>query len=146
MKNNHVRQVGLWMDNSKAQVVEFKNGEAVLVENIDSAIESLKRIDGEGKDTTRFTPNNEHTSNNEHKKHNIAQKELNEYFRILENKLAEYDDILIFGPGVAKEQFRNRLRDNKGFSDKWLSVQTSDKLTENQLLAYVRDFYKESNP
>jgi hypothetical protein len=60
--------------------------------------------------------------------------------------LAAYDDILIFGPGVAKEQFRNRLRENKGFSDKWLSLQSSDKLTENQLLAYVRDFYKESNP
>lgn len=146
MKNNHARQVGLWMDQSKAQVVEFKNGEAVLVENIDSPVETIKRIEGEVKDTTRFTSSNEHSSNNEHKKHNIAQKELNEYFKILETKLAAYDDILIFGPGVAKEQFRNRLRENKGFSDKWLSLQSSDKLTENQLLAYVRDFYKESNP
>lgn len=146
MRNNHARQVGLWMDQSKAQLVEFNNGAAVIVENIDSPIENLKRIDGEGKDTTRFSPNNEHISNNEHKKHNIAQKELNEYFRILETKLAAYDDILIFGPGVVKEQFRNKLRENKGFSDKWLSVQTSDKLTENQLLAFVRDFYIESNP
>jgi stalled ribosome rescue protein Dom34 len=146
MKNNHARQVGLWMDHSKAHVVEYSNGAAVLVENIDSPVESIKRIEGEVKDTTRFTSSSEHSSNNEHKKHNIAQKELNEYFRILENKLSAYDDILIFGPGVAKEQFRNRLRDNKGFSDKWLSLQSSDKLTENQLLAFVRDFYKESNP
>lgn len=146
MRNNHAKQVGLWMDQSKAQVVEYSNGTAVLVENIDSPVESIKRIEGEVKDTTRFTSNTEHTSNNEHKKHNIAQKELNEYFRILENKLAAYDDILIFGPGIVKEQFRNRLRENKGFSEKWLSVQTSDKLTENQLLAFVRDFYKESNP
>jgi stalled ribosome rescue protein Dom34 len=146
MKNNHAKQVGLWMDHSKAHVIAYANGEAILVENIDSPVESIKRIEGEVKDTTRFTSSAEHSSNNEYKKHNIAQKELNEYFRILENKLATYDDILIFGPGVAKEQFRNRLRENKGFSEKWLSIQSSDKLTENQLLAYVRDFYKESNP
>ena len=65
---------------------------------------------------------------------------------MMETKLHSFDDILLFGPGVAKEQMRNRLRENKSFDGKWLSVQTSDKLTEKQLLAFVRDFYVNSNP
>jgi len=52
----------------------------------------------------------------------------------------------LFGPGTAKEQLRNRLRDNKSFGGKWLSVQPSDKLTDNQLLAFVREFYDSSTP
>mgnify|MGYP005812194889 CR=1 FL=1 len=146
MKNNHSKQVGVWLDYSKAQIIEYKDGIASLVENIDSPIETIKRVDGEVKDTTRFTANTEHTSNNEYRKNNIAQNEQHEYFKLMEAKLAGFDDILIFGPGTAKEQMRNRLRDNKAFSSKWLSIQTSDRMTENQLLAFVRDFYLESNP
>ncbi len=37
---------------------------------------------------------------------------------------------------------KNRLREKKAFEGKWLSVERSDKLTENQLLAFVREFYK----
>jgi uncharacterized protein (DUF2225 family) len=146
MDNTSFNQVGVWIDQSKAYVIGYKKGKAVLLESIDSPYESIKRIDGEGKDMTRFSPNPEHASNNEHKKHNITQNELNEYYKMMETKLHAFDDILLFGPGTAKEQLRNRLRDNKSFGGKWLSVQPSDKLTDNQLLAFVREFYDNATP
>jgi hypothetical protein len=146
MDNTSFKQVGVWIDQSKAYLIGYKKGKAVLLESIDSPYESIKRIDGEGKDMTRFSPNPEHASNNEHKKHNITQNELNEYYKMMETKLHAFDDILLFGPGTAKEQLRNRLRDNKSFGGKWLSVQPSDKLTDNQLLAFVREFYDSSTP
>jgi hypothetical protein len=146
MNSNSFKQVGVWIDHSKAHFVGFNDGNTVLIETLESPFESMKREVGEGSDKTRFSSSNEHSSNNEHKKHNISQKELNEYFKMMETKLHSFDDILLFGPGVAKEQMRNRLRENKSFDGKWLSVQTSDKLTEKQLLAFVRDFYVNSNP
>jgi hypothetical protein len=44
-----------------------------------------------------------------------------------------------------KEKLKNRLKENKSFDGKWLSVESSDKLTDNQLLAFVRDFYKKES-
>jgi hypothetical protein len=146
MSENSIKQIGLWIDHNKAMVIGYEDGNATLLETVESPVEAIKRQEGEGNDSTRFTSNNNHTSNNEHRKHNISQNELKEYFKILEAKLQPFEDILIFGPGTAKEQIRNRLREIKSFDNKWLSVQKSDKLTENQLLAFVRDFYKNESP
>ncbi|TVP51913.1 MAG: hypothetical protein EA341_04185 [Mongoliibacter sp.] len=146
MSENSIKQIGLWIDHNKAMLIGYEDGNATLLETVESPVEAMKRQEGEGNDSTRFTTNNNHTSNNEHRKHNISQNELKEYFKILEAKLQPFEDILIFGPGTAKEQIRNRLREIKSFDNKWLSVQKSDKLTENQLLAFVRDFYKNESP
>ncbi|MFL0684240.1 MAG: hypothetical protein ACK4SF_20120 [Algoriphagus aquaeductus] len=139
------KQIGVWIDHSKAHLIGFKSGQAKLLETVDSPYESIKRIDGEGKDMTRFSPNPEHASNNEHKKHNTTQNEINEYLRMMEHRLQPFEDILLFGPGTMKEKLKNRLKENKSFDGKWLSVESSDKLTDNQLLAFVRDFYKKES-
>ena len=139
------KQIGVWIDHSKAHLIGFKSGQAKLLETVDSPYESINRIDGEGKDMTRFSPNPEHASNNEHKKHNTTQNEINEYLRMMEHRLQPFEDILLFGPGTMKEKLKNRLKENKSFDGKWLSVESSDKLTDNQLLAFVRDFYKKES-
>ena len=139
------KQVGVWIDHSKAHLVGFKSGEVKLLESVDSPYESIKRIEGEGNDTTRFSPNSEHASNNEYRKNNTAQNEINEYLRLMEHKLQPFEDILLFGPGTMKEKLKNRMKENKAFNGKWMSVESSDKLTENQLLAFVREFFKKES-
>lgn len=140
------KQVGIWIDKYKAQFIAYSDGNVSLIETVESPLESRRRIDGEGSDKTRFSTNNEHVSNNEYRKNNISQNELNDFFKILEDKVKTYDDILLFGPGKVKEQFRNRIKEHKLFKDKWLALESSDQLTEKQLLAFVRTFYKNSNP
>lgn len=146
MSKTTFKQVGVWIDHGKAHLIGYEKGKVQLMETVESPYESIKRVDGEVKDMTRFSQNPEHASNNEYKKHNTAQNEMQEYFRLMEQKLQPFDDILLFGPGTMKEKMRNRLRENKAFNGKWLSVETSDKLTENQLLAYVREFYDKATP
>lgn len=136
------RQIGVWIDYGHAIVIGYDKGNVEIVETILSPLEKLRREDGEGNDSTKFTPNPEHASNNEHKKHNIAQNEINEYLKTLEQKLRPYKELLLFGPGKAKEQLRNKLQQNKSYDGKWFAVHNSDKMTQNQLLAYVREFYK----
>lgn len=138
----HYKQVGVWIDHSKAHLIGFKSGQARLLETVESPYESVRRIEGEGNDMTRFSSSPEYSSNNEYKKHQIVQNEINEYMRIMEQKLASFEDILLFGPGTMKERMKNRLREKKAFEGKWLSVEHSNKLTENQLVAFVREFYK----
>ncbi|MGY6560372.1 MAG: hypothetical protein ACXIT9_13930 [Nitritalea sp.] len=146
MQTNSFPQVGVWLDQAKARIFKYENGQAELYEIVDSPVETVKRIPGEEPDTTRFSTNNEHISNNEYRKNNITQNEINEYLKLLEQKLVPYEDILIFGPGKFKDQFINHIKENKTFGKKWIAVESADQMTANQLLAFVRDFFNKSVP
>ncbi|MFD2034809.1 hypothetical protein ACFSKL_08415 [Belliella marina] len=142
MEKMNYKSVGVWLDQSKAHFIGYQDGEATFIESLISPHERIKREDGEESDTARFSPNPSVLSNNEYRKNNIAQNELNEYYKMLEDKIGKFEDVLLFGPGTAKDQFKNRIAENKAFKKKWISVQNADKMTDNQLLAFVRDFYK----
>ncbi|AFL84888.1 hypothetical protein Belba_2326 [Belliella baltica DSM 15883] len=142
MENKNFKSVGIWLDQSKAHFIGFEEGEAMFIETLISPHERIKREEGEENDTSRFSSNPNHLSNNEYRKNNITQNELNEYYKMLVDKIGKFDDILLFGPGKAKEQFKNRISENKSLNGKWVSVQNADKMTDNQLLAFVREFYK----
>lgn len=135
------KQIGVWIDHSKAHLIGFKQGQAQLLETVDSPYESFKRVGSDDKEMMRFSPDSEHVFNNEQKKHHTTQNEINEYIRLMEQKLLSFDDILLFGPGTMKEKVKNKLKENKSFAGKWFSVASCDKLTDNQLLAFVRNFY-----
>ncbi|MCU0401173.1 MAG: hypothetical protein MUE75_09230 [Algoriphagus sp.] len=92
----HYKQVGVWIDHAKAHLIGFKSGQVRLLETVESPFESVKRVEGEGREMSRFSPNPEHASNNEYKKHHIVQNEINEYLRMMEQKLVNYEDILLF--------------------------------------------------
>jgi hypothetical protein len=142
LKTKVTKQTGLWLSHSQAHFIGYKADSAFFIETIDSPYESIVRMEGEGNDKTRFSANSERGSNNEKRKHNIVQNELDEYFNLLESKLEASNEILLFGPGTAKEELFNRLSDNKIFRGKDIAVKSSDKLTENQMLSYVLDFFK----
>ena len=143
MKTKVTKQIGVWLNHSQAHFLGYKAESAFFIETVESPYESIIRVGGEGNDKTRFSSNTERGSNNEKRKHNIVQNELDEYFSILEGKLEIYQEILLFGPGTAKEELFNRLSENKMFKGKDIAVKSSDKLTENQMLSYVLDFFKD---
>src|SRR5690606_3890192 len=107
-----------------------------------SPYERITREDGEGKDNARFGANANYLSDNEHRKANRARNELSQYFKTLETKLEGYDEMLLFGPTHAKAELHNRMLTNKQFYETKVIVQDSDKMTDNQLLAYVNDFFQ----
>jgi hypothetical protein len=139
-------QLGVWVDYGQAILIGYAGGEAWELERITSPLGKGRREEGEGNDSTRFTPNHEHTSNNEYRKHQTEQQETIEYLKQLEQVLVRYREVFIFGPGKAKEQLRNRLKENKAFRSAWVAVENSDKMTPNQLLAFVRDFFRKNEP
>jgi hypothetical protein len=142
LKTKATKQIGVWLNHSQAHFLGYKAESAFFIETIDSPNESIVRVEGEGNDKTLFSSNSERGSNNEKRKHNIVKNELDEYFNLLEDKLESYQEILLFGPGTAKEELFNRLSGNKLFEGKEIEVRSSDKLTENQMLSKVLDFFK----
>ena len=48
---------------------------------------------------------------------------------------------LIFGPGEAKLQLKERLSRSKALSDRIVGIETTDKLTDPQIIAKVKAHY-----
>jgi hypothetical protein len=46
------------------------------------------------------------------------------------------------GPGTAKIEFEKVLKKNKNMQKRILKVEIADKMTKNQMIAYVRKFYQ----
>lgn len=132
------KRIGVWLDHTKAHFVDVSKGLPV-VETAFSNKESQVRIDGESSDGVRLG-NNRHT-NNEHHKHNRERDIMNDYYKMLANRLQQYDDIFLFGPTTAKDELFNHLKGIKHFSNKTINIQSADHLTENQLVAEVRKFF-----
>ncbi len=141
---HYPNHVGVWLDHHQAHLVYPKGKDEYAVETLVSPHDNHPRYDGEtSTDTTFGRTFAAWGSNNEHNKHQREQKELHDYYRMLQKVLAQYDEILLFGPTTAKEELYNILFDDKAFNGKRISVEKSDKMTGNQLLAYVREYFSE---
>ena len=129
------------MDYAHAYFIEYDGINALIVDAIEAPTVSQFREKGETDDKTRFSPNPQYSSPNEHNKQNLEQEELKQYFKMLEKNLEAYRDILLFGPGTARDKFFKRISEKHFLEGKRISVQISDKLTENQMVAFVEDYF-----
>ena len=139
MEANGSVKIGLWMDLGHALLLDYHDHQAALLEDMSSPIEPRPREAGEGSNLTHFGTSPGDVSNNENKKNNIEQNHLKTYFQQLEEKVKGIDELLLMGPGITKSQFFNHLRENKHFNAMKIQVLDAEKMTENQLLALVRE-------
>jgi hypothetical protein len=49
------------------------------------------------------------------------------------------------GPGEAKIELEKAIKKNKDLRRRILKVETAAKMTRNQMVAYVKNFYKNRN-
>jgi stalled ribosome rescue protein Dom34 len=118
-------QVGVWLDHHQAFVVSAPEGEFVIADNFETTAPEHNRT-------------SEHTINNAEKA--LALK----HFHAVAAHLNAYDHILLFGPGTAQEEMRNLLSDDIHFRDKKVTIDSSSQMTQNQMVAKVRDFFEPS--
>jgi stalled ribosome rescue protein Dom34 len=132
------KKIGLWLDHSKAHFIDIGRGPAI-VETAYSDKETNVRIKGEYADGTLL--GNNRATNNENHKHNRERMIMDEYYRLLADRLSGYDNILLFGPTSAKDELYNKLSQDKHFAGKAIAVAPAGQLTENQMVASVKKFF-----
>jgi len=113
------------MDHSIAHLMEFKDnriGTNTIVAQVGEQDEPLNTLD-------------------ESMIQNKEQNELSDYFKRLGEVIADYDDIVLFGPTDAKNELMNSLKDDRHFNKIKITVKTSDKMTENQRYAFVKEYF-----
>ncbi|PKP13843.1 MAG: hypothetical protein CVU08_03405 [Bacteroidetes bacterium HGW-Bacteroidetes-3] len=132
------KNIGIWIDTSQAVIVELLNGEHTI-KTIESNIETRERIPGESKKYGRFGGQYlTYEKNRENKK--IAQT--NQFLKILLQEIENCEAIVLFGPSIMKTIFEKEIKNNLNTIHKLVGVFDADSMTENQVVAWVKDFYK----
>jgi stalled ribosome rescue protein Dom34 len=119
------KYLGIWMDHSVAHIMELKDN-TIVSNTIESETHQGEK-QNYGKD--------------ESLKHSKEQKQLSEYFDKLTNVIKDYNDVLLFGPTDAKNELFNLLKTERLFNDIKITVKNADKLTENQMHAFVKEHF-----
>lgn len=129
--------VGIWIDHERAFLVFiFPDKETTTA--IESNVEGRVRLSGGSRSRTPYGPQDVAS---ERKKEERHKHQLRRYYEKVIRAVGDSKQILIFGPGEAKIELEKEMKKSKALSRKIVSVEPSDKMTEKEITAKVRDFF-----
>jgi len=117
---------GIWMDHSIAFVMELINDTIVT----NSVVTELSNPEAEF---------------NFYKGEKLINKKKNHlqlsYYKKLGDIIKKYQEVVLFGPTDAKNELINLLKTDHLFEDIKIEVINSDKMTEDQMQTFVREYF-----
>ena len=78
----------------------------------------------------------------ENKKKNRLKKQSAEYLKRIIPEIKNSDEIVLFGPAEMKTELEKLILKDHNLKDRLMAVKIADSMTENQLVAWVKKFYK----
>lgn len=129
---------GLWIDHSKTIIITITEKEEVI-KIIGSDVEKQLRRAGDSILKGTFEPLQVPSDDSRQK---AFTGNLNTYYDEVIACLGDATSVLIFGPGEAKGELKKRMEENK-LGNRIAGVETVGKMTDGQLVAYVREFFKQ---
>lgn len=127
---------GIWIDHRKAVLV--------LIAPDSEEVREIQSEDVEAAHSPKgVAANHEYTRNDfvpEDKRERKEMIHLNHFYDEVIKGVHDAQSLLIFGPGEAKEELRKRLAKMQ-IKGRVVELKTTDKLTNRQILAYVREHY-----
>jgi hypothetical protein len=135
-----MKNIGIWMDKEKAHIVGL-DGELETFQTILSEVDFFKPSGGSRTRSAKWGPQDvvQDSKYLEKEKH-----QLKNYFSKLVDAIRNADAIALFGPADTNEKFRKELTGNhKDLAAKLKGVEKVDSMTENQIKALVRDYYRQ---
>ena len=120
------KKIAIYMDHFMANIIEYANS-AVAVKTIKSEFNHFEkeRILQKG----------------ESHLHNKEQDLQLEFYLKLRDELLSYDSVLLFGATNAKTELLSILQADAKFLNVEFTLKNTDKLTENQQIAFVNDCF-----
>ncbi len=126
MKTNN--NLGIWMDHSDANLID-----------IDSKNESRSI-------TSKFTSDTKEDALNrsESLMHNKRQQMNEKFYDKIGAQILKYNHVLLFGPTNAKVELHNHLNKNSHFKNIKIDIASSDKITDNEQVAFVKKHFEKA--
>lgn len=133
-----MKYTGVWIDKDKAHVVTIDNGKECF-STLRSEVEHFSAKGGSGQ---RFKSGPQDVIKDskflEREKHQLKQ-----YFKTITENINDTDALVIFGPANTNQKFKKELSENYNALDsKVKDVVKTDSMTNNQIMAWVRDYFK----
>lgn len=130
-----MKNTGIWLDKEKAFIVTLENNKesfVVIESNIENyKITANKSIGGAqevAKDLKYL----------EREKHQFKS-----YFKNIVSKIGSIDALVLFGPAETYKRFKKELEEHyTSINGKVKHVQKADSMTNNQIIALIKDSYK----
>jgi hypothetical protein len=122
------KEVGVWIDHKKAVIVSIAAGE-VATRTLTSDIGGHPHYSGS------------QGGGGEKKYEQRHNESLERYYDDVIAQLGRPDALLLFGPGEAKLQLKERLGRSNVLSERIVALETTDKLTDPQIVAKVKEHY-----
>jgi hypothetical protein len=133
-----MKNLGIWIDKERAHLVTLEN-ETEKFTTIKSEVENYHPSGGFGLGF-RGSPQDAMA---EKKYMEREKQQLKSYFKNIVSEIKDADAIAIFGPAQTGEKFRNELNENYiDVSVKVKGIKKADSMTDNQIIAWVKDFFK----
>ena len=120
------RKLGVWIDHSIAYLTEFTAG-PMETKTLDSDFTNQDR--------------NQTLARSENVMHNKEQQRYSDYYKKLGEIILNFEDVILFGPTDAKVELLNILKKDRRFSEIKIDVKQTDKMTEHQQHAFVREYF-----
>jgi hypothetical protein len=123
---NNIKQLGIWMDHSNAYLMEFKSDIIVhrIVSELTNHDEEFNFYKGE-----KLI----------HKKEQHLQLS---YYKKIGDIIKKYQNVVLFGPTDAKNELLNLIKTDHLFENIKIEVRNSDKMTEEQMQTFVRNYFE----
>lgn len=122
------KQLGIWMDHSSANLIDLnskKKSHSIISKfTFDTKEEALNR--------------------SEKGMHNKSQQLQEAYYKDIADQILNYNQVLLFGPTNANVELNNYLNKDSHFKDINVVVQSADKMTDNQQVAFVKNHFGQS--
>jgi hypothetical protein len=123
------KYLGIWMDHASAHLIEFT-----------SDLSTSKIIE------SKFTHQvkEESLGKSENLMHNKEQHQESVYYKKLGDVIQNYTGVVLFGPTDAKLELFNLLKADHRFAKINIETRQTDKMTEGQQQAFVKEHFSRS--
>jgi hypothetical protein len=128
------KEIGLWIDHREATIVILTDG-GEEIKHITS--NNGKHIHYSGSSHSK-TPEGLKEVTSEDQRDRQFGNHLNKFYDEIIAVIRSADSIQIFGPGEAKGELEKRI-EHEGLKAHILAIETTDKLTDHQISAKVRE-------
>ena len=126
------KNAGLWINHRKAVIV-FLAGQEEEIKIIESSVERQMQHDSASHSGGSSVPADDRLQRE-------FTEHLNNYYKDVISHIRDAESILIFGPGESKGELKKHL-EHEGLGGLIIGVETTDRMTDHQIAAKVRQCF-----
>lgn len=120
------KRIGVWMDHATARLMEYTSDD-FKVDTIKSDMEGLDNQDA--------------LQHSESLLHHKENQSLKSYYKLIIEKIKDYDEIVLFGPTTAKTELFNLIREDHKYDHLKIETKPAEKMSYEEQHQFIKEYF-----